>query len=74
MSFHLDPIWSYPLVLSAIAGMIALVLLTYPARVRHLPAPWQRGLLGLRLATALVLAWRCLGRRFNIRNGMKNPA
>ncbi len=55
MSFHLDPIWSYPLVILAIVGLVALVLLTYPERVRHLPLPWQRGLLGLRLATAVVL-------------------
>ena len=55
MSFHLDPIWSYPLVLLAIVGLTALVLVTYPARVRHLPTGWQRGLLGLRLATAAVL-------------------
>lgn len=55
MSFHLDPIWSYPLVLVAIAGLVALVLLTYPQRVGHLPTQWRRGLLGLRLATALVL-------------------
>ena len=55
MSFHLDPIWSYPLVVLAIAGLLALVLVTYPPRVRHLPVPWRRGLLGLRLATAVVL-------------------
>ena len=55
MSFHLDPIWSYPLVVLAIAGLLALVLVTYPPRVQHLPTPWRRGLLGLRLATAVVL-------------------
>ena len=55
MSFHLDPIWSYPLVILAILGLVALVLVTYPPRVRHLPVPWRRGLLGLRLATAVVL-------------------
>jgi len=60
MSFHLDPIWSYPLVVLAIAGLLALVLVTYPQRVRHLPTAWRRGLLGLRLATAVVLGMAML--------------
>ncbi len=56
MPFQFKPIWSYPLMILAIAGLLALVLWTYPPRVRHLPRLWRRGLLGLRLTTALVLA------------------
>jgi hypothetical protein len=43
-------------VILAIAGLLAVVLWTYPARVRHLKR-WERWLLiGLRTATVLVLA------------------
>lgn len=56
MRFTVDPVWPLPLVILAIAGLFAVVLWTYPARVRHLKR-WERWLLiGLRTATVIVLA------------------
>ena len=43
MKFTVDPVWPLPWVILAIAGLLALVLWTYPQRVRHLRA-WDRRL------------------------------
>ncbi|MEZ6067217.1 MAG: hypothetical protein R3B90_16290 [Planctomycetaceae bacterium] len=55
-----EPVWSWPLLLMASAALIGVVLLTYPSRVRHLPPFWRRLLLGLRLASAIVLIFALL--------------
>ncbi len=55
MSLHFDPIWSWPVVGVVAVLLFGLVLLTYPQRVRHLPAGRRRMLLGLRLLAALLL-------------------
>ncbi|MBX3441412.1 MAG: hypothetical protein KF774_03325 [Planctomyces sp.] len=55
MKVALDPVWSWPLALLVSAGLIALVLITYPPRVRALPAPTRRLLILLRLLSALAL-------------------
>jgi uncharacterized membrane protein len=56
----IEPIWSWPLVLLAFAGLLAVVLLTYPQRVRHLPAGYRRVLLGLRLLAVALLGMAML--------------
>ncbi len=56
MSIIFEPIWSWPVAVLAIIGLLGLVLLTYPQRVRHLPTGWRRALISLRLAAAVVLA------------------
>ena len=55
MRLVFQPIWSWPTVVIAAAALIALVLLTYPQRIRHLPPLYRRTLLGLRLLAAVVL-------------------
>jgi len=54
---RLDPIWPWPVVFVVAVALLAIVLRSYPRRIRHLPQPIQYGLLGLRLAAALVLIW-----------------
>lgn len=56
----LEPVWSWPLVLLASAALIGVVLATYPPRVAHLSRGWRRLLIGLRLATAVVLIFAML--------------
>ncbi|MEZ6052899.1 MAG: glutamine amidotransferase [Planctomycetaceae bacterium] len=57
MEFIVDPVWPWSIVALVGVGLVAVVLLTYPPRVRHL-APWRRRLLiGLRLLTALLLVF-----------------
>ncbi len=56
MKLVLDPIWPWPLVVFAIALILAVVLTTYVPRIRHLPLFYRRLLLGLRLAAVTVLA------------------
>lgn len=55
MKLVIDPIWSWPLVVIAVAALLAIVLLTYPPRIRHLPQSYRRLLLGLRLLAAVLL-------------------
>jgi uncharacterized membrane protein len=56
MRLVFQPIWSWPAVVIAIVLLIAMVLVTYPPRIRHLPPFYRRLLLGLRLLAAVVLA------------------
>ena len=56
MKLVLDPIWSWPLVAVVIGGLLAMVLVTYPPRIRHLSPFYRRLLLGLRLLAAVMLA------------------
>jgi uncharacterized membrane protein len=58
MHLIVEPVWSWIVVLAAAAGLLALVLVTYPSAVRNLRPFHRRFLLGLRLASvvALILA------------------
>ena len=58
--FIAEPVWSWPLVALAAVALIAVVLLTYPPRIRHLPPLRRRLLLGMRLASAVLLIWALL--------------
>ena len=55
--FIAEPVWSWPLTVLAAVALVAVVLVTYPPRVRHLAPFWRRTLLGMRLAAALLLVW-----------------
>ena len=55
--FIAEPVWSWPLTVLAAVALVAVVLITYPPRVRHLAPFWRRTLLGMRLAAALLLVW-----------------
>ena len=58
--FVLEPAWSWPVVALIAIGLVALVLLTYPPRVKHLPVTTRRMLIGLRLAAAVLLIFAML--------------
>ena len=60
MSLALNPAWNWPLVAAFAVGMTALVLATYPPRVRHLAPGARRALLGLRLAGVAALTFALL--------------
>ncbi len=58
--FVVEPAWSWPVVALIEIGLVALVLLTYPPRVKHLPIGTRRTLIGLRLAAAVLLIFAML--------------
>lgn len=58
--FVLAPAWNWPVVVLIAIGLVTLVLLTYPPRVRHLASRTRRTLIGLRLAAALLLVFAML--------------
>jgi hypothetical protein len=58
--FVVEPAWSWPVVALIAIGLVALVLLTYPPRVKHLPIGTRRTLIGLRLAAAVLLIFAML--------------
>jgi uncharacterized membrane protein len=61
MTFDFEPVWSWPLALVVSAALLAVVLITYPPRVRHLSPRTRRLLIGLRVLSALTLIfalWR----------------
>ncbi|MGE4004254.1 MAG: glutamine amidotransferase, partial [Planctomycetaceae bacterium] len=60
MQLIVEPIWPWPIVSLIGAGLVAVVLATYPARVRHLSAARRRALIGLRLLTAIMLVFAML--------------
>lgn len=62
-----NPIWPWPLVVAMVALLFAVVLTTYPQRVRHLPPRQRRVLLGLRLLAALLLAMAVLRPEIQLR-------
>src|SRR5687767_4796840 len=64
----INPIWPWPLVVAVVAVLFAVVLTTYPQRVRHLPPRQRRLLLGLRLAAALLLAVAVLRPEIQLRS------
>lgn len=55
MKLLFEPVWSWPMLILGAIAMIAVVLLTYPQRVRHLPAGQRRLLIALRLLAAALL-------------------
>lgn len=57
MDVLIDPVWSWPIAGAISLALIAVVLLTYPKRVAHLPVRSRRALIMLRLLSALVLAF-----------------
>jgi uncharacterized membrane protein len=60
MNLVVSPVWSSPTVILVTLGLLALVLTTYPSRVRHLPVLQRRTLIGLRLAAVAVLFFAML--------------
>lgn len=66
MELILNPIWPWPIVALLGGAMLAVVLLTYPPRVRHLAPGWRRAMIGLRLLTAVVLLFAMLRPAFRI--------
>jgi len=57
MDVLVDPVWTWPIAGALSVALLAVVLLTYPRRVAHLPASSRRTLITLRLLSALVLAF-----------------
>lgn len=68
MRVIVEPIWPWIAVIAATGGLVALVLLTYPARVRHLPKTQRRLLLALRLASVAALALAMIRPALEFRN------
>ncbi len=68
MRVIVEPVWPWITVIAAVAGLVALVLLTYPSRVRHLPKLHRRLLLSLRLASVAALALAMLRPALEFRN------
>jgi uncharacterized membrane protein len=60
MRLIVEPVWSWPWIVIAVGAMLALVLLTYPGKVRALPPAWRRLLIGLRLLAVLALLFAML--------------
>lgn len=58
--FVVEPAWNWPVVALIAIGLITLVLLTYPPRVRHLSVATRRTLIALRLIAALLLIFAML--------------
>ena len=57
MRLIVDPIWSWPIVVTAAAALLAVVLMTYRQRIAHLPPAYRRTLLGLRLLSWAMLVF-----------------
>lgn len=68
MRVIVEPVWPWITVIAAVAGLVALVLLTYPSRVRHLPKGQRRLLLSLRLASVAALALAMIRPALEFRN------
>ncbi|HWL06929.1 MAG TPA: hypothetical protein VNQ76_00805 [Planctomicrobium sp.] len=60
MRLFVEPVWSWPWLIVAVVAMLAVVLLSYPQRVRSLPRLWRTTLIGLRLFAALLLVFAML--------------
>lgn len=60
MEVIIEPVWPWPIVALVGVGLVAVVLVTYPPRVRHLAAVPRWVLIGLRLVTALLLVFSML--------------
>lgn len=58
MNLAFEPIWPWYLVFAVFAAMLVVIWSGYPRRIRHLSKFWQRVLIGLRVAMAvLLLLW-----------------
>lgn len=57
MSLGFDPVYSWPMVLLVICGLLAVVSIGYPRRIRHLSSGWRRSLIALRLMLVAILAF-----------------
>lgn len=57
MSLGFDPVYSWPMVVLVICGLLAVVSIGYPRRIRHLAPFWRRMLLALRLTLVAILAF-----------------
>ncbi len=57
MSLGFDPVYSWPMVLLVICGLLGVVSIGYPRRIRHLPSGWRWGLIALRLTLVAILAF-----------------
>jgi uncharacterized membrane protein len=68
MHLIVEPVWSWIAVVGAAAGLLALVLLTYPAAVRNLRPLHRRFLLGVRLASVVVLVLAMIRPALEFRN------
>jgi hypothetical protein len=68
MRVIVEPVWPWIAVIAAVGGLVALVLLTYPQRVRHLPKAQRRLLLTLRLASVAALALAMIRPALEFRN------
>jgi uncharacterized membrane protein len=60
MHFAFEPIWPWPVVTLVSVGLLFVVWHAYRKRLSALPALHRRVLVGLRLATWLVLVWMML--------------
>jgi len=74
MSITFSPIWPWPLVILAIISLLAVVGMSYPRRVAHLPPFSRRFLIGLRFAAAVVLALAMLRPAIQIEDSEKNAS
>jgi uncharacterized membrane protein len=68
MHLIVEPVWSWFAVAGASAALLALVLLTYPTAVRNLRPLHRRFLLGLRLASVVVLILAMIRPAIEFRN------
>lgn len=68
MKLEFVPIWSPPVLVLTAVLLFALVLVTYPPRIRHLSPGWRRTLLGLRLLTAAILILAALRPELRIKD------
>lgn len=55
MTLLFEPVWSWATVILTGVGLLAIVLLTYPKRMQHLPRGPRYALLGLRLLAAVLI-------------------
>jgi len=74
MRLIVEPIWTWPVVVLTIVGLLAMVLRTYPPRIRHLPKFTRAQLIGMRIATIVVIAFAMLRPAFQLTEVGKNSA
>ncbi len=74
MKLVTEPIWSWPIVIVAIIGLLVMVLITYSQRIQHVSTMWRRMLISLRTATVVVLALAMLRPEFQWSEADKTSA
>ena len=60
MPFYLEPIWPWPIVVLTSFGLMALVIVTYRSQLKAVSPVFGRTLLGLRIASVVVLTFAML--------------